>query len=128
MKAKKCNTFTSISCRNNCFTQAAIFVWEQYEEKEHKVHHAHRSISGALLVLVRILLAAIFAFNLYTMVSKERSALKRNFYVHFTKVYFHLFQVQLFSDIVQQVQVVQYSGYTFTLKNSLINVIQYHGT
>lgn len=50
------------------------------------MHHAHRSISGAALVLVRILLAAAFALNLHTMVSSERSTLKREFYVHFTKV------------------------------------------
>ena len=66
--------------------QALLFVWEQHEQHEHRTYHAHRSISGVALALVRILLAAIFALNLYTTVSRERSTLKRNFYVSFTKV------------------------------------------
>ena len=63
-----------------------MFIWEQYEEREHRMYHAHRSYAGVCLVLVRIVLAALFAGHLYNTVRKERSALKKDFYGSFTKV------------------------------------------
>ncbi|XP_064614818.1 integral membrane protein GPR180-like [Liolophura sinensis] len=65
--------------------QGFLFLWEQYQDREHRLYHAHRSHAGAALVVLRILLASLFAWNLYTTVAKQRSALKKDFYSSFTK-------------------------------------------
>lgn len=66
--------------------QAVLFVWEQIQDSDHRMYHAHRSFAGVALVVLRILLAALFAWNLNVTVSSERSALRREFYKSFTKV------------------------------------------
>jgi hypothetical protein len=66
--------------------QAVLFVWEQIQDSDHRMYHAHRSFAGVALVVLRILLAAMFAWNLNVIVSSERSALRREFYKSFTKV------------------------------------------
>ena len=63
-----------------------LFVWEQIQDSDHRMYHAHRSFAGLGLVVLRILLAALFAWNLNVTVSSERSALRREFYKSFTKV------------------------------------------
>lgn len=65
--------------------QAVLFIWEQIEDTDHRMYHAHRSYAGLALVVLRILLAALFAWNLNVTVSAERSALRREFYKSFTK-------------------------------------------
>nr|XP_022345951.1 integral membrane protein GPR180-like isoform X1 [Crassostrea virginica] len=65
--------------------QAVLFVWEQIQDSDHRMYHAHRSFAGLGLVVLRILLAALFAWNLNVTVSSERSALRREFYKSFTK-------------------------------------------
>ena len=70
----------------NICSQGILFVWEQYEEREHRMYHAHRSWAGVVLVISRIALAAVFALNLYMTAVKERSALKRDFYSKFMRV------------------------------------------
>lgn len=65
--------------------QAVLFVWEQIQDSDHRMYHAHRSFAGVALVVLRILLAALFAWNLNVTVSSERSALRREFYKSFTK-------------------------------------------
>lgn len=65
--------------------QAVLFVWEQVQDSDHRMYHAHRSFAGVALVVLRILLAALFAWNLNVTVSSERSALRREFYKSFTK-------------------------------------------
>uniref|UniRef100_A0A4W5PD02 GPR180/TMEM145 transmembrane domain-containing protein n=1 Tax=Hucho hucho TaxID=62062 RepID=A0A4W5PD02_9TELE len=64
----------------------ALLLWEQYEETEHHSYHAQRSIAGLLLIALRIILALLLASVLYTIISTERSALKRDFYLSFAKV------------------------------------------
>ncbi|XP_041727897.2 integral membrane protein GPR180 isoform X2 [Coregonus clupeaformis] len=66
-------------------TQGALLLWEQYEETEHHSYHAQRSIAGLLLIALRIILALLLASVLYTIISTERSALKRDFYLSFAK-------------------------------------------
>ncbi|KAM9396688.1 integral membrane protein GPR180 [Salvelinus alpinus] len=66
-------------------TQGALLLWEQYEETEHHSYHAQRSIAGLLLISLRIILALLLASVLYTIISTERSALKRDFYLSFSK-------------------------------------------
>lgn len=63
-----------------------LFFWEQYEGQESRMYYAHRSMLGVGLIILRILLAALLAWNLYTTIRAERSALKREFYASFTKV------------------------------------------
>ncbi|XP_064825988.1 integral membrane protein GPR180-like [Oncorhynchus masou masou] len=66
-------------------TQGVLLLWEQYEETEHHSYHAQRSIAGLLLISLRIILALLLASVLYTIISTERSALKRDFYLSFAK-------------------------------------------
>lgn len=66
--------------------QALLFIWEQFQDVDHRMYHAHRSYSGLALVFLRILLAAMFAWNLNVTVTSERSSLRREFYKSFTKV------------------------------------------
>ncbi|KAK3095709.1 hypothetical protein FSP39_017906, partial [Pinctada imbricata] len=66
-------------------TQAVLFIWEQIEDNDHRMYHAHRSYGGLALVVLRILLAAMFAWNLNITVSSERSILRKEFYKSFTK-------------------------------------------
>lgn len=65
--------------------QAVLFVWEQVQDSDHRMYHAHRSFVGVALVVLRILLAALFAWSLNVTVSSERSVLRREFYKSFTK-------------------------------------------
>ena len=57
------------------------------------MYHAHRSYAGVCLVLVRIVLAGVFAGHLYRTVRKERSTLKKEFYSSFNKVHFEYFTI-----------------------------------
>ncbi|ESP04844.1 hypothetical protein LOTGIDRAFT_109564, partial [Lottia gigantea] len=66
--------------------QGILFLSEQYQDRGHRMFHAHRSYAGIALVVLRILLAALFAWNLHTTISAERSSLKRGFYGTFTKL------------------------------------------
>lgn len=69
-----------------CILQSVLFLWEQYRDKEHRMYYAHRTYAGLALVALRILMAAVFAWNLRKTVNSERSALKREFYITFTKL------------------------------------------
>ncbi|XP_046567618.1 integral membrane protein GPR180-like [Haliotis rubra] len=62
-----------------------LFLWEQYNDSYTRTYHAHRSRAGTALVVLRILLAGMFGWNLYTTIKAERSSLKREFYSSFTK-------------------------------------------
>ncbi|XP_036401867.1 integral membrane protein GPR180-like [Megalops cyprinoides] len=66
-------------------TQGALLVWEQFEDAEHHSYHAHRSMAGVLLITLRIILALLLASILYQIITTERSALKRDFYMSFAK-------------------------------------------
>ncbi|KAJ8393838.1 hypothetical protein AAFF_G00055670 [Aldrovandia affinis] len=66
-------------------TQGALLVWEQFEDTEHHSYHAHRSMAGLLLIGLRIFLALLLASILYQIITSERSALKRDFYLSFAK-------------------------------------------
>ncbi|XP_050407787.1 integral membrane protein GPR180 [Patella vulgata] len=66
--------------------QGFLFLSEQYEDRGHRMFHAHRSYAGISLVVLRILLAALFAWNLHSTIAAERSSLKRGFYGTFTKL------------------------------------------
>ncbi|XP_052218622.1 integral membrane protein GPR180-like isoform X2 [Dreissena polymorpha] len=65
--------------------QGSLFLWEQYQDQTHRLYHAHRTLAGSALLVLRIVLAGLFGWNLYTTVSSERSIMKREFYVSFTK-------------------------------------------
>ncbi|KAK7449145.1 hypothetical protein BaRGS_00040054 [Batillaria attramentaria] len=65
--------------------QGLLCLWEQYEGQDSRTYYAHRSTLGVALILLRILLAALLAWNLYTTIRAERSSLKREFYTSFTK-------------------------------------------
>ncbi|KAA0712676.1 Integral membrane protein GPR180 [Triplophysa tibetana] len=75
-------------------TQGALLIWEQFEDTEHHSFHAHRSIAGRLLMLLRVALALFLASVLYRIVSAERSTLKRDFYLSFAKGCFLWFLCQ----------------------------------
>ncbi|KAK3583692.1 hypothetical protein CHS0354_021442 [Potamilus streckersoni] len=64
--------------------QGLLFLWEQYQDQSHRLYHAHRTTAGQCLVILRIALATLFAWNLYLVVSAERSMMKKEFYISFT--------------------------------------------
>lgn len=65
--------------------QGALFLWEQYQDQTHRLYHAHRTYAGFALLILRIVLAGLFGWNLWVTVSVERSIMKREFYISFTK-------------------------------------------
>ncbi|XP_034406012.1 integral membrane protein GPR180 [Cyclopterus lumpus] len=67
--------------------QAALLLWEQYSESEsqHHSYHAQQSLPGLLLIALKVGLALLLASVLYQIVSTERSTLKRDFYLCFSK-------------------------------------------
>lgn len=65
--------------------QGLLFLWEQFEGEDSRQFYAHRSMLGVALVLLRISLAALLAWNLHPVIRAERSALKREFYGSFMK-------------------------------------------
>ena len=69
----------------NC-VQGLLFLWEQYEGQDNRLYYAHRSMLGVALVLLRISLAGLLAWNLHSTIRAERSSLKREFYTNFMKV------------------------------------------
>ncbi|KAM3849882.1 integral membrane protein GPR180 [Diretmus argenteus] len=68
-------------------TQGLLLLWEQYSdsETEHHSYHAQRSLAGVLLMALRVGVAFLLASVLYRIISTERSALKRDFYLCFAK-------------------------------------------
>lgn len=71
-----------------CVFQGVLLLWEQYSESEteHHSYHTQQSLAGLLLMALRVLLALLLASVLYQIISTERSTLKRDFYLCFTKV------------------------------------------
>ncbi|CAL8309210.1 unnamed protein product [Merluccius merluccius] len=63
----------------------ALLLWEQYSDRELHSFQAHSSLAGGLLMLLRVAMALILASILYQVISTERSALKRDFYLSFCK-------------------------------------------
>jgi len=73
-----------------CVLQGGLFLWEQYQDQTHRLYHAHRTYAGSALLILRMVLAGLFGWNLYATVSSERSIMKREFYISFTKVSLYL--------------------------------------
>ncbi|KAK2889693.1 hypothetical protein QQF64_028071 [Cirrhinus molitorella] len=65
--------------------QGALLIWEQLDDTEHHSFHAQRGLAGWLLMALRVSLALFLASVLYQIISAERSALKRDFYLSFAK-------------------------------------------
>ncbi|XP_052783985.1 integral membrane protein GPR180-like [Mya arenaria] len=65
--------------------QGGLFLYEQYQDQTNRLYHAHRTLAGSALLVLRVVLAVLFGWNLYTTVSLERSIMKREFYLSFTK-------------------------------------------
>ena len=84
---RKQNVFSaSLNKTFPSFLQGSLFMWEQFQDSYNRMFHAHRSNAGIALVVLRILLAGLFAWNLHSTISAERSTLKREFYGSFTRV------------------------------------------
>ncbi|KAJ7319895.1 hypothetical protein JRQ81_019406 [Phrynocephalus forsythii] len=66
-------------------TQSILLIWEQFEDTDHHSYHSHRSVAGGLLIGLRICLALLLGCGLYQIIRTERSTLKREFYITFTK-------------------------------------------
>lgn len=66
-------------------TQSILLLWEQFEDTSHHSAHSHRSLAGLLLIVLRICLALSLGCGLYQVITVERSALKREFYITFAK-------------------------------------------
>ncbi|XP_078402048.1 integral membrane protein GPR180 isoform X1 [Cetorhinus maximus] len=66
-------------------TQAILLLWEQFEDIDHHSYHAHQSVAALLLIVLRVCLALLLASSLYQIITMERSAVKRDFYISFAK-------------------------------------------
>ncbi|XP_041055320.1 integral membrane protein GPR180 isoform X3 [Carcharodon carcharias] len=66
-------------------TQGILLLWEQFEDIDHHSYHAHQSVAALLLIVLRVCLALLLASSLYQIITMERSALKRDFYISFAK-------------------------------------------
>ncbi|KAF7242010.1 hypothetical protein EYD10_11601 [Varanus komodoensis] len=66
-------------------TQSILLIWEQFEDTDHHSYHSHQSLAGGLLIGLRICLALSLGCSLYQIIRIERSTLKREFYITFTK-------------------------------------------
>ncbi|XP_038615469.1 integral membrane protein GPR180 [Tachyglossus aculeatus] len=66
-------------------TQSILLLWEQFEDTNHHSYHAHHSLAGTLLIILRVCLALSLGGGLYQIIMVERSTLKREFYITFAK-------------------------------------------
>ncbi|CAJ1087378.1 integral membrane protein GPR180 isoform X1 [Xyrichtys novacula] len=66
-------------------TQGVLLLWEQFSDSDHHSFHDQLSAAGLLLLALRVFLTLLLASVLYTITSMERSLLKRDFYLCFTK-------------------------------------------
>ncbi|XP_054830994.1 integral membrane protein GPR180 isoform X2 [Eublepharis macularius] len=65
--------------------QCILLIWEQFEDTNHHSYHSHQTVAGGLLIGLRICLALSLGCGLYQIIRTERSTLKREFYITFTK-------------------------------------------
>ena len=63
-----------------------LVLWEQSYDESHYTYHIHESLPGLLLVLLRIGLTFLIAYNLHQTTEGERSVLRKDFYQSFTIV------------------------------------------
>ncbi len=61
-------------------------LWEQSYDESHYTYHPHENFPGLLLVLLRIVLAVLFGYNLHERIQNEKSTLRKNFYRSFSIV------------------------------------------
>ncbi|XP_068022991.1 integral membrane protein GPR180 isoform X2 [Melanerpes formicivorus] len=66
-------------------TQSFLLIWEQFEDTNHHSYHSHHGLASGLLIGLRVCLALSLAAGLYQIITAERSTLKREFYITFTK-------------------------------------------
>ncbi|XP_022101996.1 integral membrane protein GPR180-like isoform X2 [Acanthaster planci] len=68
--------------------QGLLILWEQVWYYDHSPYHAHHSVTGLLILFLRVALALLFAHTLQQVLPKERSAMRREFYSNFAKYCF----------------------------------------
>ncbi|WAR27451.1 GP180-like protein [Mya arenaria] len=56
-----------------CYLNGGLFLYEQYQDQTNRLYHAHRTLAGSALLVLRVVLAVLFGWNLYTTVSLERN-------------------------------------------------------
>ncbi|XP_068165567.1 integral membrane protein GPR180 isoform X2 [Antennarius striatus] len=78
---------SSAAAAGGVLTQVGLLLWEQWSEAglEHHSGPALLGVAGRLLLGLRVALALLLASLLYQIISSERSALKRDFYLCFAK-------------------------------------------
>uniref|UniRef100_A0A8C7Y743 G protein-coupled receptor 180 n=1 Tax=Oryzias sinensis TaxID=183150 RepID=A0A8C7Y743_9TELE len=76
--------------------QGVLLLWEQFSEAAPERHgsHGQQSWASVLLVVLRVGLAVLLASVLFWIISTERSALKRDFYLSFSRACFLWFLCQ----------------------------------
>ncbi|XP_070607398.1 integral membrane protein GPR180 isoform X2 [Erythrolamprus reginae] len=93
-------------------TQSILLIWEQLEDTNHHSYHSHQSLAGALLLGLRICLAVLLGCGLCQIIRIERSTLKREFYITFTKIItMGVILCQLFSMVLLYRLFVSHSLY-----------------
>ena len=58
-------------------------LWEQSYDESHYTYHVHESLPGLMMVVLRLALTALFAYNLTHTIAEERSILRKDFYQSF---------------------------------------------
>uniref|UniRef100_A0A8D0H3T7 G protein-coupled receptor 180 n=1 Tax=Sphenodon punctatus TaxID=8508 RepID=A0A8D0H3T7_SPHPU len=65
--------------------QSILLIWEQFEDTNHHSYHSHHSLASGLIIGLQVCLALSLGCGLYQIITVERSTLKREFYITFTK-------------------------------------------
>ncbi|XP_060888299.1 integral membrane protein GPR180 [Labrus mixtus] len=77
-------------------TQGVLLLWQQFSDShsDHHSFHSERSLAFLLLIALRLIVTLLLASVLYQITSTERSTLRRDFYLSFTKGCFLWFLCQ----------------------------------
>ncbi|XP_038050752.1 integral membrane protein GPR180-like [Patiria miniata] len=84
-------------------TQGVLILWEQIWYYDHSPYHAHQSLTGLLILVLRVALALLFAHTLQQVLPNERSAMRREFYSNFAKfcfLWFFAYPVLVLTSLV----------------------------
>ena len=63
-----------------------LVLWEQSYQESHYTYHIHENLPGLLMVMLRIALSGLFAYNLKFTIANEKSTLRQQFYHSFSFV------------------------------------------
>ena len=63
-----------------------LVLWEHSYQESHYTYHIHENLPGLLMMILRIALSGLFAYNLKFTIANEKSTLRQQFYHSFSFV------------------------------------------